>query len=112
MYISSQVKSVQALLFVNDFAEQFMPFYRPHIHRSESKGVRVYIHPANTLPEMGKGFNIPPGHEVKIGLKATKVGIVKICHIQDECLPNHILMNRSFHLLSVPSKSIHTFIVL
>ena len=69
------MKAVQALLFLNDFSEEMMPEYHPDIKRSEAKGVRVYIHPPNTLPEVSKGFNIPPGHEVKVALKPIKVDL-------------------------------------
>ena len=73
LFYISQVKGFEAILYLNDFHRAFMIGYEHNILQSQARGARVLIHPANTLPEMRKGFNIAPGHEVSIHLEAREV---------------------------------------
>ena len=74
-----QVKGFEAVLFTNDFSREFMTGYHHNIISSQARGVRVLIHPPHTLPEMSRGFNIPPGQEISIHLQMREV--TNLCFI-------------------------------
>ena len=42
------------------------------LSQNQGRGLRVLVHPPNTLPDMSKGFNVAPGHEVQILIEASE----------------------------------------
>ncbi len=57
------------ILYLNDFAEDNIKGFPISSMLSYGKGVRVMVHPPGTLPEMDRGFNIPPGHETTVRIR-------------------------------------------
>ena len=68
----TDISSLFATLYLNDFSTEIMRTLPESISQTQSRGVRVQIHAQNTLPDMSKGFNVAPGHEIQIQLKANE----------------------------------------
>jgi hypothetical protein len=66
-------RGMQTILYLDNFAYSNMSSFEPDLLRSQAAGVRVVIHPRNTLPDLAGGLNVGPGRQNDVVLKANHI---------------------------------------
>ena len=67
-FVSSKVQSVRFILYIDDFFDYIFTNLGVFSGSEPNKGVVIYIHPNETLPDFERGIGLSAGHNVVIEL--------------------------------------------
>ena len=66
----SRVRGMALVLYLNDVSKYSFKYINTDLLHTSASGVRVNIHPRDTLPDSKDGVNVPPGQETNIMIHA------------------------------------------
>lgn len=68
-----QTRGMQTILYLDNFAYSNMSSFEPDLLRSQATGVRVVVHPRDTLPDLAGGLNVGPGQQTDVVVTPTHI---------------------------------------
>ena len=85
----TRVKGLSTIMYLHQEAHATFPFFKLNMLHHKSTGLKVVIHPRNTVPDLIEGDTVAPGHETTIRVTPTSIELLP--HPYGECVDKKYL---------------------